>query len=259
MRSNHILLIAVILFTVLCACSKKQESEPASPKQEDTPAAVTETTTASSEADAEDTEEASEADDEGGSPLSYIQKHWSSLQFPINPRGTTPGIKQFALAFVTYYPAFNPNAALIDYITSPKNYNPENKGCAIDDQERHGYLRSSAMSQFSMETACCYWKRQNGHQLVAFWMLDEHENAEDDCRVAAFYDYDPKADLMKPEPALTDMVEQIAKDFDSYEVKLPIQGKDIEVICYRHLEDSAEPYPFLMKWNGQTFDAPKKR
>ena len=257
MRINHLLLTAVILFITLCACSKKQEGEPSTLMQENNAPAATETAMATVESDDETDMESSEMDDEAVTPLAAIKKQWRTFSFAVKPGDATPGIKQFTFAFVTYYPAFEPNKALIDYITSPKGYDPEKTGCVITDNERQGHLRSSAMSQYSKETTCCYWKRQNGHRLVAFWMLEEHEDSNTDCRVPAFYDYDPKADLMKPEPALTDMVEQIAKGYDAYNVKLPVEGKDIEVVCYRFNEDSAKDFSFIMKWNGQSFDAPK--
>ena len=61
---------------------------------------------------------------------------------------------------------------------------------------------------------------------------------------------------MTPETELTNMVERRVKGYDSYEVELPNEGKDLLIHCYSYneKEDNAEVDDINLKWNGMTFD-----
>ena len=119
----------------------------------------------------------------------------------------------------------------------------------------NGYLACLALLQYDTVTECCYWNRNNGHKLVAFWLSATFENSSLDRHLAAFYDYDPATGIMTPEPKLTQMIEQAASQYDAYSVRLPEEGKDIMIYDYtiNEEEDSAEIKNYALRWNGYDF------
>lgn len=61
---------------------------------------------------------------------------------------------------------------------------------------------------------------------------------------------------MTPEPALTEMVEDVAKNFRTYIITLPAEGKDITLMCFKENdsdEDSFEDICYDLIWNGYAF------
>lgn len=192
---------------------------------------------------------------DGGSVINQIRKEWRTKTIDVASGDNPVGIMQLAFAFCGEYKDYAPNAALYEFLTQPQNYNEEKTGCHINLEERNGYVTSRAMSQFDLNTDCCYWNRKNGHKLLAVWLTEGHENWKNDERLVLFYDYDPKTDMLTPEPQLTEMVEKKAASFDSYSVILPDKGKNIEVNTFTSAdEDSYDTSSFLMVWDGQTFN-----
>ena len=232
------------------ACGNKNENDEKNADEEKTEV----TGTTKGQNDASEVSDV-EATSEDTSEIIRIKGVWRTQAIEVESGDITPGIKEFALAFCKQYAKYKPNEALQSYLIQPKEYNEEKTGCAIIDEERNGFIASHAMSQYNMNTDCCYWKCDNGHRLVAFWLDDEYENEAASAKLALFYDYDPATDKMTPKPELTDMIENAAKSFDSYEVKLPSEGKDIVLTKFTNAdEDSYESTEQLLKWNGQGFD-----
>ena len=191
--------------------------------------------------------------DEG---IDAISKVWRDRPFNVEPGDITPGVHEFAYAICEQYPGFEANKKMMEYLMDNDECKKERWGYHVTDQPRMGYLRCSSMTQYDTSTTCCYWKRQNGHQLVAVYMNDDHENG-DDQQLVAFYDYDPATDVLTPEPKLTEMVENLGKGYDDYEVNLPEKGKDIEVDAFTFSDDSAQEHQYFLIWNGQTFTVKK--
>lgn len=241
-------LIATMLLSTQ-ACGNKNENAEKNADEEKTE--VTGTTESQ-----ETTSDATEAEisSEDTSEITRIKGVWRTQAIEVESGDITPGIKEFALAFCKQYAKYKPNEALESYILQPKEYNEEKTGCAIIDEERNGFISSHAMFQYNLNTDCCYWKCDNGHRLVAFWLEEEFEN-EAAARLALFYDYDPTTDKMTPKPELTDMIENAAKSSDAYEVNLPAKGKDITLTKFTNADDdSYDSTEQLLKWNGQGFD-----
>ena len=112
------------------------------------------------------------------------------------------------------------------------------------------------MVQVSWDMVCCYWNRDNGHKLVAFWMEQGHESDPSlGDNLLAFYDYDPATDVMTPDPEIGKRIADAMAQYDGYGVRLPDEGKDIELVGYMFdLEnDSAESTDYLCRWNGNDF------
>ena len=243
-----ITLIQVSLF--LGACGDKKQEAPA--PSDTTEEKATSNTSEENAAQVTEDEDASATDSE----IANIKKFWQVKSFEVEPGDITPGIQEFALAFCKQYPKFISNKTLSEYLISPKEYNEEKTGYHIDDQTKNGYISSSSMAQYTTASRFCYWKRNDGHRLLAVWLEEEHEN-ESGQHLIAFYDYDVANDVMKPEPALTELVENAMSDFDDYAVVLPVEGKNIELNGYTYSDDSAETTTYQMIWDGQTFKIKK--
>ena len=199
-----------------------------------------------------------EQSDFDGSVINTIRKEWKSKTIDVGSGDKTVGISALAFAFCGEYKDYEPNAALYEFLTQPQNYNEEKTGCHVNLDERNGFVSCRAMSQFDLNTDCCYWNRKNGHKLLAVWLTEGHENSENDAKLVLFYDYDPNTDMLTPEPQLTDIVEKNTASFASYSVVLPDKGKNIEVMTFTENDmDSYDTSSFLMVWDGQTFTVKK--
>jgi len=216
-------------------------------------------------AEFEEEPQGDERGDANESEIAAIRRIWTSHTLKDVTEGKKAGIELFALAFCTEYSNYKPNEALCKYLNSTtrkeevevdmdiEDYGPLT--VHIDNQQQKGFISSSAMTQFDWLTDCCYWKRDNGHCLVAFWMSEGHEDPDTNDQFLLFYDYDPDTDSMTPEKSLVRMVDDVVGDFDSYGAELPADGKDIILNGYTIDEenDSAEITEFLLRWNGHDF------
>lgn len=241
-------IVTMLLFTTACGNKNESVEQKASEQEKVEESDMSKAQDTTTEATDE------EVMAETASEITRIKGVWRSQVIDVKTGDKTPGIKDFALAFCEKYVKYSPNEALKNYIKQPKAYNPEkNGGCAINDEERNGFISSHAMYQYNLNTDCCYWKCDNGHRLVAFWLEEEFENEAAE-RLAMFYDYDPTTGVMTPKPEWTDMIDNAVKSYDSYMVRLPAEGKDIELTKFTNAEDdSYESTEQLMKWNGNGF------
>lgn len=188
------------------------------------------------------------------SGIEDIERVWLSNDIDVDSGDITADIETFACAFCDAYPEYEPNEALCNYLINPEEYDPEENGFFIDNQIKYGYISVRQETELDWLTTCCYWNRNDGHKLFAVWMAEEHEGDFKDAHLLLFYDYDPETDIMTPEPKLTRKVERAMEDFDSYDVKLPAKGKDIELIGYVYDHDSAEKTYYMLHWNGYDFE-----
>ncbi|MBQ6964696.1 MAG: hypothetical protein IJP82_03270 [Bacteroidaceae bacterium] len=193
------------------------------------------------------------ADNDPASGIVAIRKAWTDTPIKVSANTSTPGIEQFALAFCKAYPQIETNKVLRDYLLSPTDYKNELYG--VYSHPNDGFLRCLMLVETVHETMTCYWNRKNGHKLFAAFMEERNESGKGDC-LAVFYDYNPATDIMTPEPAQTDMIEQRMKKYDNYSLILPQEGKDITVYGYIIDEemDNADSKELTLKWNGLTFE-----
>ena len=169
-------------------------------------------------------------------------------------------IERFAYVFCNKYANFEPNQVLLDYLKDPKGFN--NEDYSVDDHKNNGYINCVGQFQIPCEMAGCYWNRDNGHKLVAFWMEKGHEIDPSFAQsLLVFYDYDPATDIMNPEPALTDSVNIAMNQYEDYSVVLPDEGKDIQIVghMFDYENDSAENTYYIYRWNGKDFNLEKSK
>ena len=249
MKKNTLSTMLLVMALTFAACGTKSgESTPNEKADQPTQTEKTEK--------AEETE--ATVDEEGEkSAISHIKEVWKTKTIDLGEREELPDVKQFALAFSEAYPDYKPNAAMKAYLAQPKNYDETKTGFHINtEQTRNGFISSRGMGQFDWDTDCCYWKRKDGHRLVAFWLSEGHENSGES--QVLFYDYNPETYTMTPEPQLTDLVEKNAASFADFSVRLPAEGKDIEVMTFTENDmDSYDTTSFQMIWDGQTFSIKK--
>ncbi|MBR1667247.1 MAG: hypothetical protein IJ693_03090 [Bacteroidaceae bacterium] len=204
--------------------------------------------------------------------IDTIREVWKSKPIKVNLSNTIPDVLQYAKAFCKTYPQCETNRALKEFLASPENAQkeegrielPSNDGeytlnYHIDNKPRNGYISCEMAVETFRQTDVCYWNRKDGHKLIAVFIDECWESASWDQCLAVFYDYDPATDTMTPEPALTDMIEQRMKSYKCYDVKLPKEGKDIEVKGFNGGVNDEDEEPLIidelkLKWNGQTFD-----
>ena len=200
-----------------------------------------------------------ELEDDGADPadckIPAIRNTWAPKKLTGVASNGKFDIELFALAFCKAYPDYEPNKSLIDYLNDPTNYNEEEADYRIDDKKKNGYLSCYMQKDLDWGTVCCYWNRNNGHKLVAFWMTEEHLSYDKAEQMLAFYDYDPATDTMTPEPDLCKKVLEVTSQYDTYGITLPDEGKDITALCH-NLEtyhDNAVEAHYVFRWNGYDF------
>lgn len=198
---------------------------------------------------------------EGENPVHAIAKRWADASLKVNVTdGRKARIRDFAQALCYRFAGFEPNKILTDYIKDPNAFRSETSHYRIDDAESNGFMQCDMLTQFTTQTQICYWKRTNGHRLVALWMDDEHEGNSRHA-LLAFYDYDPNTKTLTPDMKVTEEVRTcIAKtkpDFDkgdSYSVNLPKKDKDIALTIHRLKgEDAYDNETFGLIWANDTF------
>ena len=244
-------LLAIAL--IMVACGNKSEGNASQENTTDQPSVEKKADTSAEEADA--TAEENEGDN---NDILNIKKVWKTKTINMGDDAVNPDIHKFAAVFCKTYPDYEPNTNLLEYLNQPKAYNEEKTGFHINDQKGNGYISSILMTECDFNTACCYWKRKDGHRLVAFWLSKQLENMDTPEHQVLFYDFDPKTHVMTPEPQLTELIEKNTASFSTYEVRLPDEGKDIEVMTYTDAdEDSYDVSSFQMIWDGQNFTIKK--
>lgn len=257
MKKTVLLMALATFLVVLVACGDKQANQQSATAGEKTEANATDTAT-NSETDPLDAEYAEGAND--GEVVLEIASKWDSKPLKNIVTEDIFDVERFAYVFADEYSDFKPNKVICEYLDSPEKFKKKESLFGVRNMKKNGYLECSAQTEVSWGTTCCYWKRKNGHALVAFWLERGHEGEDELSETAlAFYDFNPETDTMTPEPALCKIVEDIARNYDAYLIKLPEEGKDINLYCltYNKAKEYYESTPYLLRWNGNDFKAEK--
>ena len=273
MKKYLLCFLIAVLPLMLVACDKKKNNQDKSEEateQEINNNVETESDDEESPDLENATDEVGKTDQSDGSPIAKIRSVWrnnSINSFNDDPGNTTPPIHQYVFSFCSEYYEFEANQVLTRYIGSPRDFkkSPGDGSFQSDypglqftyyivDHPKNGFMSCSGAVQFDYRTECCYWKRNDGHHLVAFFMSEEFEDPSMNEHLLAFYDYDPATSKLKPEPKWTDMIEDKLEGFNVWTVSLPDKGKDVKVSAFREIDDdSVEELTYIMKWNGQSF------
>lgn len=261
MKSKYLAIMLMAAGLMVAACNNSQ-------KNNGTPAENNNTENVANLVDEND------LDEEDFTPpvrtIESIREVWADQTIKVDAGTATPGIKEFTFAFCNMYPQCATNEALRQYLSSPDAANVNEYEVALKSNDEDfvfnyhincappkGYIRCMAETQTDRFTYGCFWNRNNGHKLFAAFIEECWETASWDQCLVMFYDYDPATGIMTPEPALTSMIEQRMKHYNSYSVSLPEDGKDITVLGFLYDEDDEsgdfDLVELKMKWDGMTF------
>lgn len=192
-------------------------------------------------------------------PIGIVRSVWELAPIPVAPAEGMADIERFALSFCNEYSNYVPNKVLYDYLKDQAKFKEDLEkigfGFNVDNQKEEGYILCRAETQFSQDTDCRCWKRDNGHILVAFWMEEASESGDDD-ELLVFYDYDPATNTMTPELELGKKVAEAMAQYDGgYTVRL----QDQEIIGHKINveEDNCENIVYSLRWNGNDFSLEK--
>ena len=126
-----------------------------------------------------------------------MQTTWSKESIEgLPPEENGLDIVALAVAFCEKYSDFDANKQLVTYFTRRDQFNSD--WYFVDEDLKNGYVRCGSGSEISSDVTACYWKKKDGHRLVAFWLELGHEGSEHVDQLLAFYDYDPESDSMTP-------------------------------------------------------------
>lgn len=254
MKRNFWAIALMAAGLMMTACGYQQKNDDAAAEGD----------SAKSEATAAQDDEEFEAPKRG---IESIRKEWAGKTLKVEVKDAV-GIKALALAFCKAYPQCETNKDMRDFLSSPnadkeeyseeKDYQKTGEfDYQIYNQPSNGYIRCMLYTETNRFTYACYWNRKNGHKLFAAVMDECWEQVNMDQCLVVFYDFDPATGIMKPEPALTKMIEERVKggDYLCYYVSLPEEDKDIEVVAVESVEEEASAEEmWVLKWNGQTFN-----
>ena len=234
-KFSAVMLIAASLMVMACNGKEKKEDD-------------------QTKGDTETVETTAQQETDDPSHIVEIRQTWAAEPIKVDAGDKAIGIEQLALAFCKKYPKCITNDALKKYFLSPEDF--EIAIYDVDFRPKNGYVRCMMMVETTPLTSACYWNRTDGHKLFAAFMEQTDENMSYDEHLVVFYDYNPATSTMTPEPALTSMIEERMKKYDSFSVDLPAEGKDIVVHGYiiDKENDSAETEDITLKWDGNSFE-----
>jgi hypothetical protein len=192
-------------------------------------------------------------------PIGIVRSVWELAPIPVIPAEGMADIERFALTFCNEYSTYEPNKVLYDYLKDQAKFKEDLErigyGFNVDNQKEEGYILCRAETQFSNDTDCRCWKRDNGHTLVAFWMEEAHESGDGD-ELLVFYDYDPATNTMTPELGL---VKKVAEAMAQYDGGYTVRLQEQEIIGHKINveEDNCENTVYSIRWNGNDFSLEK--
>lgn len=192
--------------------------------------------------------------------IQNVANTWKSTTFKVNAHTRTPDIKQLVMPFLRHYKKFTGNRLMLKYLTNPKGYSADHSNYGIDDQTRNGYIHCTDGVQMGASTTCCYWKRDNGHRLLAIYLEDTFENHDPE-QAILFYDFDPETRTLKPDLNMAEIMNAAinrVKSSEIYVIDLPSKGKNIEMRVFPKNKNEEGCMTHTLRWNGISFDIDEK-
>lgn len=188
--------------------------------------------------------------------LNDIASRWTQKNIPVTVTHKGKPVHDYAQAICAQFSDYLPNAYMVDYLSSPGNYTYEEKHYLVEDDPRHGFIKIDGGGQFDFMTEVCYWKRKNGHALVAVLLQIGHEGEGQYTDAALlFYDFNPKTHMLTPDMLVKRDVDTILARHDGKpNFELPKEDKDISLSYTKW--DPEEDFIFedyTLKWTGNSF------
>lgn len=119
-----------------------------------------------------------------------------------------------------------------------------NEQIVVHNKPKYGFVSVDWWGQAERREfmRACYWKRSNGHRLLAIYFGGT--NQEPNIHFVCFYDYNPKKHTLTPEPQIIDGF-QSTEDTKFY-FDLPEEGKELRISEF----GPRGHYLHYFKWDG---------
>lgn len=183
--------------------------------------------------------------------ISGIQEVWRNDTIIIEE--ATVNIQNLAKAFCGQYAGFQPNKVLLDYLLGEME-EEDKEAYAVNLEQSNGYVAIETTTELPTGTTICYWNKRGGLRLVGVWMEQTTETEKPE-KLLLFYDYNPQTKKLTPQTKLVDELQRITKKFKSWSLRLPAEGRDIEIMEFSG-EDHSDTFQctyYTWKWNGTSF------
>lgn len=190
--------------------------------------------------------------------MKTIAKQWTTKTIRVTTSHPKTPIHDYANALCSQFMNYSPCASMVDYLKKPGEYTWEEKHYLVDDAPSNGYIKCDMGGQCDYMTEICYWRRPNGHALVAMLMqIGSEGEGVYTVNALLFYDYDPKTRMLTPDLKIKQFVDKFLKKHKNAGtpcIYLPKENKDI---CVGYVKwDPEEDFlyeNYLLKWTGNAF------
>ena len=174
--------------------------------------------------------------------LDEIQSGWA--------KKTITGVKSGnILPLLTAFDQAWPTAPAAALLAHPVTNEGDEDAYSITVDTPNGYVCSQELGDDGEDIEACVWKRSNGHKLFAVVYTRYHGLTPHP--IALFYDYDATKGTLTPEfdvPLVQFLPSYSDRSVDFFHIKLPQQGKDVEV--WEYLMPWGLYIKQTFKWNG---------
>ena len=192
--------------------------------------------------------------------MEAIAKQWTSQSVRVTITHPKAPIHDYANALCRQFMNYSPCAAMVDYLKKPGDYTWEEKHYIVDDAPRNGYIKCDMGGQCDYLAEVCYWRRPNGHALVAMLMqIGSEGEGVDTKNVLLFYDYNPKTRMLTPDLKIKQFVDNFLKKHTNAGTpcfSLPKENKDISIGYVKWDPEEDFLYEnYLLQWTGNAFVA----
>lgn len=140
-------------------------------------------------------------------------------------------------------------AAATELLAHPVTNEGDEDAYSITVDTPNGYVSAQELGDDGEDIAACVWKRSNGHKLFAVAYTRYHGLTPHP--LILFYDYDAAKGTLTPEvdiPLVQFLPSYSDRSVDFVHIKLPQQGKDVEV--WEYLMPWGSYIMHTYKWDG---------
>lgn len=183
--------------------------------------------------------------------LSFAQKNYTLDEIRSGwAKKTITGVKSGnILPLLTAFNKTWRTAPATELLAHPVTNTGDEDAYSITVDTPNGYACAQEMGDDGEDIEACVWKRSNGHKLFAVVYTRYHGLAPHP--IALFYDYDATKGTLTPEfdvPLVQLLPSFSDRSVDLVHIKLPQQGKDVEV--WEYLMPWGCYIKQTYKWNG---------
>ena len=183
--------------------------------------------------------------------LSFAQKNYTLDEIRSGwAKKTITGVKSGnILPLLTAFNKTWRTAPATELLAHPVTNEGDEDAYSITVDTPNGYVSAQELGDDGEDIAACVWKRSNGHKLFAVVYTRYHGLAPHP--IALFYDYDATKGTLTPEfdvPLVQLLPSYNDRSVDLVHIKLPQQGKDVEV--WEYLMPWGCYIKQTYKWNG---------